>query len=190
MKTTITQYAATMTDSEYLRREFERPLADWNPRDANTVRSGDRGWRRTPAPRHGRKEGCGPQRIGRPRMRSSNAAPLRLAQNSERHDDPQPNVRAIVIALAAHLLHHLARLCHRPVAVALNPGMRLMLNVEIREGHAMNSSVSRRRRKGGAALLAHSTFAGGIGRKCRGFVRAAMAYTLVWLLSLRSTIRA
>jgi hypothetical protein len=113
----------------------------------------------------------------------------RLAQRPQGDDDAQPQVGAVMVALAAHLLDHLARLGHGAVAVALNPAMRLALNVEIGKRHAADCTASRRRRKRRAMSRPYAGL-GGIGRKWRGLASAAMAKTLVWLLSLRSTMRA
>jgi hypothetical protein len=113
----------------------------------------------------------------------------RLAQCPESDDDTEPEVGAVMVALAAHLLDHLARLGDGAVAVALNPAMGLALNVEIGKRHAADCTASYRRRKRDAMSRPYSGL-GGIGRKWRGLASAAMAKTLVWLLSLRSTMRA
>ena len=48
----------------------------------------------------------------------------RFPEFADRHDDAQPLVRALVVALAAHLLHHRARLRYRLFTVKLDEEMR------------------------------------------------------------------
>ena len=114
----------------------------------------------------------------------------RLAQGGQGDNDAQPEIGTVMVALAAHLLDHLACLGDGAVAMALNPAMRLALNVEIGMRHAVDCIASRRRRKRGAMSRPYSGVGGDIGRKWRGLASAAMAKTLVCLLSLRSTMRA
>src|SRR5215472_1681841 len=48
----------------------------------------------------------------------------------------QPRVGALVIASAAHLLHHLARFSGRLIAMKLDEQMCRAVNVRVRSGHA------------------------------------------------------
>src|SRR6185312_14140823 len=130
-----------------------------------------------------------PPRHGAERVSSVTGFGRRLAQCPQGDDDTQPEVGAVMVALAAHLLDHFARLGDGAVTVALDPTMRLALNVEIGERHAANCTATCRCRKRGAMSRPYSGL-GGIGRKWRGLASAAMAKTLVWVLSLRSTMRA
>jgi hypothetical protein len=57
----------------------------------------------------------------------------RRAQRSDRHDDPQPWIGALDVALAAHLLDLLARLGGRRIAVLHDPLMRGALDVAERK---------------------------------------------------------
>src|SRR5262249_49026874 len=47
----------------------------------------------------------------------------RFPKLADRHNDAQPGIGAIVVALAAHLLHHLARIRGRFVAMKLDEQM-------------------------------------------------------------------
>ena len=67
----------------------------------------------------------------------------RLSELADRNDDAQPHVGAIVVALPAHLLHHLARLCRRFIAMTLDELMRCALNVDIRWGHGATLASAR-----------------------------------------------
>jgi hypothetical protein len=48
----------------------------------------------------------------------------RLSELTDRHDNAQPGVSATVIALAAHLLHHLARPRYGLLTIKLDEEMR------------------------------------------------------------------
>src|SRR5712692_5390539 len=55
----------------------------------------------------------------------------RFAQRADRHDDPQPRVGAVLVALLAHRLDRLARLRRAVLAVRLNPERSRAVDVEI-----------------------------------------------------------
>jgi hypothetical protein len=61
----------------------------------------------------------------------------RRTQRANGHDDPQPQVGAVSIAPAPHLLDHLARLRRGGITVLLNPQASGAGDVEIGWGHAL-----------------------------------------------------
>jgi hypothetical protein len=56
-------------------------------------------------------------------------------QRANRHDDPQPGVGALGVALATHRLDHLPRLGSGLVAMLRDPLMRGAMDVEVGYGH-------------------------------------------------------
>src|SRR5262249_52283530 len=77
----------------------------------------------------------------------------RLSKLADRHDDAQPRVGALVIASAAHLLHHLARFRGRLIAMKLDEQMCRAVNVRVRSGHAyvILAAVRRHSNQGAAS---------------------------------------
>ena len=58
-----------------------------------------------------------------------------LAQLADRHDDPQPRIGALVVALAAHLLYDLNRSRGGAATTKLHDAMGAAMNGEIGNGH-------------------------------------------------------
>src|SRR5690348_5676105 len=59
----------------------------------------------------------------------------RLIEAPDRHNDTQPFVGTVVIALAAHLLHHIARFHCSLLTIELDEEMSEALDVEVGDWH-------------------------------------------------------
>jgi len=59
----------------------------------------------------------------------------RRAELPDRHDDSQPRIGAGLVAVASHLLDHLARLCRGLVAMSRDPKVCCAGDVEVGHGH-------------------------------------------------------
>lgn len=66
----------------------------------------------------------------------------RRPQRADRHDDAEPRICSVRIALAPHLLDHLAGLCDALVIVLLNPEVSRAVDVEVGDGHAAKIAPS------------------------------------------------